>query len=80
VAPPGFVTDNTDCDDADPARHPGQPEFCDTIDNDCDGAVDNNAVGTSSCVICNNGSLVFLPQGTPCQGEGMCNDQGECVP
>ncbi|MEW6079315.1 MAG: PilC/PilY family type IV pilus protein [Thermodesulfobacteriota bacterium] len=36
--PPGYVTDNTDCDDANPAVHPGAVEICgDTLDNDCVG-------------------------------------------
>jgi hypothetical protein len=29
-----------DCDDADPLIHPGQSDGCDGVDNDCDGAVD----------------------------------------
>ena len=31
---------SVDCDDLDPTRHPGAPEFEDGLDNDCDGAVD----------------------------------------
>ncbi|MCA9569317.1 MAG: putative metal-binding motif-containing protein [Myxococcales bacterium] len=34
------AVDNVDCDDHDPARFPGAPELCDSIDNDCDGTVD----------------------------------------
>jgi hypothetical protein len=36
----GPVVDDSDCDDADPAVHPGAPEVCDAVDDDCDGAVD----------------------------------------
>ncbi|MFM2244356.1 MAG: hypothetical protein RL071_430 [Pseudomonadota bacterium] len=40
AAPAGFVEASGDCDDADPRAAPGQPERCDAVDNDCDGAVD----------------------------------------
>ncbi len=39
----GFSADGTDCDDANAARSPGQVEFCDGIDNDCDPRVDESA-------------------------------------
>ena len=37
------VTDSTDCDDADAEINPGATEACDALDNDCDGAVDEDA-------------------------------------
>ena len=40
--PPGFVADNSDCNDNDSDIYPGAPEFCDSEDNDCDGLVDEN--------------------------------------
>ncbi len=38
--PPGYVPDGGDCDDTDPAIHPGATEVCNNLDDDCDGAVD----------------------------------------
>ena len=43
-APAGYLADATDCDDADPAINPRSLEYCDGIDNDCNGAVDDNVV------------------------------------
>jgi hypothetical protein len=35
-----YTTCENDCDDGDPAVHPGAQELCDFKDNDCDGATD----------------------------------------
>ncbi len=45
-APAGYVPTGDDCDDSDPATHPGAPEICDGLDNDCNGLVDD----TSACM------------------------------
>jgi MYXO-CTERM domain-containing protein len=37
---PGYVVDSTDCDDSTPFVFPGADEYCDALDNDCDGTVD----------------------------------------
>ncbi|MCB9759685.1 MAG: hypothetical protein H6739_07570 [Alphaproteobacteria bacterium] len=48
--PSGYVSDNTDCDDADAASNPSATETCDAADNDCDIAVDEGVLGTgASC-------------------------------
>jgi hypothetical protein len=36
-----YVDVGGDCDDLDPAVHPGAPELCNEVDDDCDGAVDD---------------------------------------
>ena len=38
--PSGWVDNMADCEDADPASYPGADEYCDGIDNDCDGDID----------------------------------------
>ena len=39
---PGYVGNNSDCDDADAAVNPGATEVCNDIDDDCDGQVDED--------------------------------------
>jgi hypothetical protein len=41
TAPAGFVASASDCDDTDPAIHPGAAEVCDGLDDDCDTVIDN---------------------------------------
>jgi hypothetical protein len=41
--PTGFVADNTDCDDNNaPNTYPGAAEYCDSVDTDCDGTLDED--------------------------------------
>ncbi len=53
------VSDDTDCDDAEALAFPGNPEVCDGVDNDCDGAVPANEVdddgdGFRACEDCDD--------------------------
>ncbi len=40
TVPAGLVTQGGDCRDTNNLVHPGAIEFCDTVDNDCDGVTD----------------------------------------
>ncbi len=42
--PSGYVSGRTDCADADATAYPGALEYCDGVDDDCDGAIDDSAV------------------------------------
>lgn len=39
-APSDYIADGTDCDDLDSAVHPGAPELCNGVDDNCDGQID----------------------------------------
>ena len=41
--PPGYVADNTDCDDTRASTYPGASEFCNGRDDDCDGTTDEDS-------------------------------------
>ena len=41
----GYRVEDGDCNDQDPTVYPLQMDYCDNIDNDCDGVIDEEALG-----------------------------------
>lgn len=67
----GYVTDNTDCNDAENTVYPGAIEICDGLDNDCNGDIDENLVVATiapadSAITCKGFPVTFSTE--PCAG------------
>ncbi|MBW2255333.1 MAG: hypothetical protein JRI25_12135, partial [Deltaproteobacteria bacterium] len=55
--PPGYVANDTDCDDMRFETNPEAEEWCNEIDDDCDGEVDEGAVDALILYIDRDGDL-----------------------
>ena len=77
---PGQSSLSTDCADDDPARFPGNPEICDSQDNDCDittdEVVDGDGDGVTICQDdCDDGAPDLFPG-----NEEICDgEDNDCV-
>jgi len=85
--PAGYVADNTDCNDTDPAVNPGAAEVCgDGIDNNCNNQIDEGcctdadgdtyAVEGGSCglVDCDDSDPTVNPGAAEVCGDGIDNN------
>ena len=81
AAPPGFVADGSDCNDADPSVNPGAAEVVgDGVDNDCDGAADEGA-GVATWFVDADGDGFGHPvriQIAPSAPPGYVNNPTDC--
>lgn len=87
----GYTEVQGDCNDANPAVHPGLNETCNAIDDDCDGAIDEgfdaDLDGYTSCGTstipkdCDDSLAAVHPGATEVPYDGLDNDcsQGDLV-
>lgn len=85
IKPTGYVTNSTDCNDANATINPGATELCNGVDDDCDTVKDETGAELScsgedtecSTKGCSGGKCVMVgkPEGTPAttQTPGDCN-------
>ena len=67
TVPPGFVTNNTDCDDTNDARYLGALEYCNGLDDDCDGTEDESAEDAIAYYVDADGDEHGAPANTPAE-------------
>ncbi len=81
-APPSFVADSGDCADGDAAIFPGADEWCDGVDSDCDGTVDEDDALDASTFYADRDSDGFGDIGTTttaCSApSGYIADDSDC--
>jgi len=81
-SPAGWVADSSDCDDSDPAVHPGADELCDDVDQDCDGRVDEEPLDGSTWFADTDadgyGSAEVSQVACDTPGDGWLADAGDC--
>ncbi|WP_459212748.1 Ig-like domain-containing protein [Aquimarina rhabdastrellae] len=69
--PNGYVANALDCDDSNASLHPNASDVCDGIDNDCDGQIDEDYVGSTipTATVNNQCGQSILTRGNPTSEE-----------
>jgi hypothetical protein len=85
-APAGYVSNRSDCDDSNPAVHPGATEVCNGIDDNCDGQIDEGVKLTFYRDADNDGYGDLATTTQACEAPtgyvataGDCNDQNPAI-
>ena len=79
--PTGYVSNSSDCDDVNTQSYPNADEFCDLIDNDCDGVVDeSDAVDAMTWYldVDSDGYGIPVAQASCSQPSGYVDNQDDC--
>jgi hypothetical protein len=80
-APPSYVENADDCDDLESGIYPGATELCNGIDDDCDGAIDDDAPAAQTWYLDNDGDGVggfWLTQEACAMPQGYAGDSSDC--
>lgn len=78
-APEGWVADASDCDDSDAAVHPDADELCNSLDDNCDGTVDTDAIDRSTWYVDADGDGVGATEVIACDAPaGTVSRAGDC--
>lgn len=64
IAPPGGLTDSSDCDGNNPLIYPGANEVCNSVDDDCDGVVDEGLAPVIGPITGNSVQCIALAPGS----------------
>ena len=73
--PEGYAAQDGDCDDATPTTNPGATELCDAVDNDCDGAIDDDPTDAATYYIDRDAD----GYGDPATGKASCEQPSGTV-
>jgi hypothetical protein len=80
-APSSYVGNDDDCNDLDGAVYPGATELCNGTDDDCDGAIDDDAPAAQTWYLDNDGDGVggfWLTQEACSMPQGYAGDSSDC--